>query len=727
MCSTLLMRQTVSAFWMTILVPSALGLTLQYVGGKLFPTQRPGGWWSAALIVYSGVAGVGSWWLLLRYQDTQRLRDRMLYPFRFRLEGFRRRKQRPTPVGKGTRAMIGKELHLQQINFIGSLVLLVLFAFAFLVETVWTSNDWKRVAEMLRLIFWFVLAVMPLMTGAVAISEERRLGLLEWQFTLPKARLRQFLTKLSVTYLLSLLSGALLPWLLNGFAWSYATQKAGLLGVVGFQASALMFLAAFAGLATTLGVYASSLSRNLVESLTLAGTLLVATVAGTVLVTSAFNHYSPPPILLGVWLAVPTLFVLLLFLSFRNCVKPVTGFRSALSDAPILGITLVVVCATTLGLWARVWELALPGPNRPDAPPISGKIRPEIVLRLNRLLVLLPDGRMWGRGTWWDAGRMPLPGVVGSSRWKALASTPGTDVAIKDDGTLWAWGGWPLEGGKSVAHQDEPIQIGSESDWKSVASGCCHMLALKKDGSLWAWGANNYGQLGDGTKTNRASPVRIGYDSDWTAVAAGGDYSLAVKKEGTLWHWGLFPSPLGYTVERLSRMRSSPAEISTGTNWTSVFCCEYFAMASQTDGSLWAWGQVPNFRIRYDPVIEPARIGSASNWKTVAPSFGGTTGISPNGTLWMWATAYTWRPWLFLRKSDTQGNNVIQLDDVIQLSNRSNWVATAIVGETALALSADGRLWGWGQPLDEPPSERRFLSYSRWPRLIADLGTGKGN
>ena len=69
----------------------------------------------------------------------------------------------------------------------------------------------------------------------------------------------------------------------------------------------------------------------------------------------------------------------------------------------------------------------------------------------------------------------------------------------------------------------------------------------------------------------------------------------------------------------------------------------------------------------------------------------------------------------------------MQGDYLIKLSERSDWIAAAIAGQTVLALSADGRLWEWGRPLDEPQGKRRFLSYSRWPKLIADLGTAKGN
>ena len=34
-------------------------------------------------------------------------------------------------------------------------------------------------------------------------------------------------------------------------------------------------------------------------------------------------------------------------------------------------------------------------------------------------------------------------------------------------------------------------------------------FAVKQDGTLWAWGANDRGQLGDGTAIDRLSPVKV--------------------------------------------------------------------------------------------------------------------------------------------------------------------------------------------------------------------------
>jgi hypothetical protein len=42
-----------------------------------------------------------------------------------------------------------------------------------------------------------------------------------------------------------------------------------------------------------------------------------------------------------------------------------------------------------------------------------------------------------------------------------------------------------------------------------VAAGDYHTLAIKSDGTLWAWGDNSDGQLGDGTTTDRLSSVFI--------------------------------------------------------------------------------------------------------------------------------------------------------------------------------------------------------------------------
>jgi len=54
--------------------------------------------------------------------------------------------------------------------------------------------------------------------------------------------------------------------------------------------------------------------------------------------------------------------------------------------------------------------------------------------------------------------------------------------------------------------------------WLDYSISELHTIAIKQDGTLWAWGINSDYQLGDGTDIDRNSPVLISDDTDWQSV-----------------------------------------------------------------------------------------------------------------------------------------------------------------------------------------------------------------
>ena len=103
--------------------------------------------------------------------------------------------------------------------------------------------------------------------------------------------------------------------------------------------------------------------------------------------------------------------------------------------------------------------------------------------------------------------------VSGLSNVTAISAGAAFCLALKGDGTVWAWGdnfGGRLGNGDSeTLYSLTSVQVSGLTGIISIAAGDYHGLAVKNDGTVWAWGYNLSGQLGDGTTTNRYAPVQV--------------------------------------------------------------------------------------------------------------------------------------------------------------------------------------------------------------------------
>jgi alpha-tubulin suppressor-like RCC1 family protein len=143
-----------------------------------------------------------------------------------------------------------------------------------------------------------------------------------------------------------------------------------------------------------------------------------------------------------------------------------------------------------------------------------------------------------------------------------IAADGANSYALKSDGSVWAWGangsgqlGSPSFNG---SRSSVPINV-VITQAVFIAAGAEHALAIKSDGTAWAWGRNNRGQIGNGTGgTNNAkvvSPVRVGTLTGVRMISAGVGHSLATTTGDALWAWGYNASGQlgdGTTVQRLS-------------------------------------------------------------------------------------------------------------------------------------------------------------------------------
>jgi alpha-tubulin suppressor-like RCC1 family protein len=115
----------------------------------------------------------------------------------------------------------------------------------------------------------------------------------------------------------------------------------------------------------------------------------------------------------------------------------------------------------------------------------------------------------------------PLPTQIKSlSSIASVAASGGTAYALKNDGTVLAWG---YNGNGEIGNDgkgdltDEygghfnstPSPVPGLTGVKSLAGSMSGGYAVKNDGSTWGWGYNRVGSIGDGTTTNRFTPVMV--------------------------------------------------------------------------------------------------------------------------------------------------------------------------------------------------------------------------
>ena len=260
-------------------------------------------------------------------------------------------------------------------------------------------------------------------------------------------------------------------------------------------------------------------------------------------------------------------------------------------------------------------------------------------------IVLKTDGTIWVKGRNYH-GALGLGSMVdyttteyeqlGSATWTQISSYYDSVLAIKSDGTLWAWGdnAYGQLGLGDTDHRYEPTQV-SASTYIDISSAGNDSFALRSDGALFSCGRNIEGTCGLGHLT---SPVTsfTQMSGTYTKVSTNDRRGMALDASNNLWIWGedlkdIVGSP-GVAYDQLT-----PYKTSTKT-WSKIFAGDHF-FAIDTEGILFGFGN--NFNGELGVGDETFRndftqIGS-EQWSSVyTPGNNGVSvAIKPNGAVYV--------------------------------------------------------------------------------------------
>lgn len=185
----------------------------------------------------------------------------------------------------------------------------------------------------------------------------------------------------------------------------------------------------------------------------------------------------------------------------------------------------------------------------------------------------------------------------------------------------------------------------------ALAVGAEHSCAITALHELYCWGKNEYGQLGDGTNTDRNTAVALPSALRFDHVAAGGAHTCAITTEGELYCWGR--NFWGQIGDGSAVTRTTPTRIAPELHFAAVVASSEGTCALATSGAVYCWGFMDG--TQSTTYWTPAEVSGGTAFRSLASSSLQVCGIGVDGKPYClastWVTGglsggdgYLWRP-----------------------------------------------------------------------------------
>jgi len=268
--------------------------------------------------------------------------------------------------------------------------------------------------------------------------------------------------------------------------------------------------------------------------------------------------------------------------------------------------------------------------------------------------------------------------------------------AITSAGGVKCWGlnayGQLGDGTTTTRPLPTPVQnlssgvVAIATDLYSQPSTC----ALKSNGAVLCWGRNNYGQVGDGTTTDRYTPTEVqGLSTGVVAISMGTMNRCALKYDGTVLCWGY-----GMIGDNTNQIRYVPTQAHSPEPMVSVGAGSQFACGVSTAGALFCWGGYNR----------PLALPEITNFESVlvpTPSPFATSGlkaVDAGGPACALTTSGGVRCWGYNNNGELDNGSSVEFSySPVNVTGLSAGVSSISVGGNhSCAITSTGAVQCWG-------------------------------
>ena len=289
--------------------------------------------------------------------------------------------------------------------------------------------------------------------------------------------------------------------------------------------------------------------------------------------------------------------------------------------------------------------------------------------------------------------------VAADSQWSSVSANGDHSCAIKTGNSLWCWGSnssGQIGNNADAAIVSSPTEIAAGSSWSKISLGTDHSCGIKDDDSLWCWGGNSHGQLGDGSKEEKKIPTAIDPgNNDWLAISLGTQFSCGIRDVGSLFCWGINDKNQSGRSPIDKADLTTPSSVDGNTDWLNISTGNTHSCGIRNTDQLWCWGDSSYGQTGAESAATPTLVVTPTvgddKWIKVAADGNHSCAIRKNNnqdnSLWCWG------------KNDNGqlGNNTTTAKtQPAPVVGDSVWSWVSLGVDHSCAINDDGSLWCWG-------------------------------
>ena len=207
----------------------------------------------------------------------------------------------------------------------------------------------------------------------------------------------------------------------------------------------------------------------------------------------------------------------------------------------------------------------------------------------------------------------------------------------------WGYNSYGELGDGTTTNRTSPVLVLGGLSFPQVSAGASHTCGVTTGGAAYCWGDNSYGDLGNGTTTSSVTPVAVSGGLTFATVSAGGrvspggGHTCGLTPSGAAYCWG--ENGVGQLGNGTTYQSWTPVAVSSGLTFAQVSAGVYHTCGVTTGGAAYCWGDNRSGALGNGTTyasVTPVAVSGGLSFAAVSAGAGYTCGVTTGGAAYCW-------------------------------------------------------------------------------------------